>query len=63
MPAAREPVRRHDLPDGDLSEREWPDADDEDDDDKEQADQDGGNPPASCREGPRCRGAVVLVQT
>ena len=63
MPAPREPVRRHDLPDGDLSEREWPDADDEDDDDEEQADQDGGEPSSFMQRSPRCRGAVVLMQT
>ena len=56
MPAAREPVRRHDLPDGDLSEREWPDADDEDDDDKEQADQDGGEPSSFMQRRPPLQG-------
>ena len=56
MPAAREPVRRHNLPDGDLSEREWPDADDEDDDDKEQADQDGGEPSSFMQRRPPLQG-------
>ena len=40
MPTARETGRR-DLPDGDLSEREWPDADEEDDDGQEREHRDG----------------------
>ena len=65
MPAAREPVRRHDLPDGDLSEREsGPTRTMKTTTTRNKQTKMGGNPPASCREGPRCRGAVVvLMQT